>query len=668
MHWLLKCRLLCQFGGRLASHLIGKLARLKGRTLQIVLLGLALLLLQTSLTAAPLVKRPLAPPDTSSPQATLRTFVENVNRGHRILMAAYEQYLKEPGMLPSTSVSEQAKQAKIAVRRAERTLNLSKIPSRLKPDVALEGTLMLKEILDRIEVPPYTKIPDAEAVAADEDLSGWTLPDTEIHIVKVEEGPRAGEFLFSPETVARLGEFYQKVQQLPYKPGATAGFYKFYISTPGRLLPLKWFQSWPSWLNAFYWGHTLWQWIGLSISLLIAFWISYRIFRREWGRAILPLSSRQQSWIDLCPPLINIASLLAVRYFLNQWLNITGNVLLIVLIILESIFWIVIALTIFLLGNLVAEIIIASPRINPQGLDASAIRIVFRLLGLTIGTIVLIVGMERVGISLIPIVAGLGIGGLALALAGKTTVENLIGGLVLFIDRPVRVGDFCGYGDQIGTVEGIGFRSTRIRGIDRKVTTVPNADFAQMKLVNFAQRDRILLSTIFGLRYETTSEQLRFVLAKLREMLLAHPKLLDDPARVRFVKYGDYSLDLEIFVYVDTSDWNEFLGIQEDVLLRIKDIVEGAGTGFAFPSQTAYLSRDSGLDGERSRAAEAQVQAWRSKGMLPFPEFSSEQSEQLRDTLDFPPFGSPNGRPDSGKGDAHSGNGNPDSGNGDNGD
>ncbi len=548
MPWLLKCRLLCQFGGRLASHLIGKLARLKGRSLQLVLLGLVLVLLQTSLTAAPLVKRPLAPPDTSSPQATLRTFVENVNGGHRILMAAYEQYLKEPGMLPSTSVSEQAKQAKIVVRRAERTLNLSKIPSRLKPDVALEGTLMLKEILDRIEVPPYTKIPDAEAVAADQDLSGWTLPDTEIHIVKVEEGPRAGEFLFSPETVARLGEFYQKVQQFPYKPGATAGFYQFYISTPGRLLPLKWFQSWPSWLNAFYWGHTLWQWIGLSISLLIAFWISYRIFRREWGRAMLPLSSRQQSWIDLCPPLINIASLLAVRYFLNQWLNITGNVLLIVLIILESIFWIVIALTIFLLGNLVAEMIIASPRIHPQGLDASALRIVFRLLGLTIGTMVLIVGMERVGISLIPIVAGLGIGGLALALAGKTTVENLIGGLVLFIDRPVRVGDFCGYGDQIGTVESIGLRSTRIRGIDRKVTTVPNADFAQMKLVNFAQRDRILLSTIFGLRYETTSEQLRFVLAKLREMLLAHPKLLDDPARVRFVKYGDYSLDLEIFV------------------------------------------------------------------------------------------------------------------------
>ena len=292
MHWLLKCRLLCQFGGRLASHLIGKLTRLKGRSLQLVLLGLALLLLQTSLTAAPLVKRPLAPPDTSSPQATLRTFVENVNRGHRILMAAYDQHLKEPGMFHSTSVSEQAKQALIFFRRAGRTLNLSKIPSRLKKDARIEGIIMLKEILDRIEVPPYTEIPDAEAVATDENLSGWTLPDTEIHIVKVEEGPRAGEFLFSPETVARLSEFYQKVKQLPDKPDATAGFYQFYISTPGRLLPFKWLQGLPSWLNVIYWDQTLWQWIGLSISLLIGFWISYWSFSRELGRAILPLSSQ----------------------------------------------------------------------------------------------------------------------------------------------------------------------------------------------------------------------------------------------------------------------------------------------------------------------------------------------------------------------------------------
>ncbi len=642
MHWLLKCRLLCQFGGRVASDLISKLRRLKGRSLQIVLLGLALLVLQTSVTASPLVKRPLAPPDTSSPQATLRSFVENVNEAHRILMAAYDQYLEEPGPFPSTEVREQAKQAKILFGRAKRCLNLSKIPRRLEQDVGVEGTMLLKEILDRIEVPPYSEIPDAEAIAADSELSRWTLPDTEIHIVKVESEPRAGEFLFSRETVARLDEFYQKVKKLPYKPGATEGFYQFYISTPGRVLPFKWFEVLPSWLNTVYWGQTLWQWISLGVCLLIAFWIPYRSFRWNWLR-VAALYPPQRTWEMLLPPLIAIASLVAVSYFLDVQINITGQVLLIMLTILEVIFWMMVALTIFLFGNAMAETIITNPRINPQGLDATMIRTVSRLLGLTIGTTILILGIEQVGITLIPILAGLGIGGLALALAARPTLENIIAGLILLADRPVGVGELCRFGDQVGTIKEIGLRSTRILALNGDLISMPNSKFSELELANKSRRKRILLRQTVGLRYETTSEQLRFVLTKLREMLLAHPKLLEEKAQVRFVKYGDYSKDVEIYVYVDTGNWWEFRGIQEDVLLRVQDVVEAAGTDFAFPSQTTYLSRDSGLDSERIRAAEAEVKAWRSKGMLPFPEFPSEQQEQLRDTLDFPPEGSPNG-------------------------
>ena len=626
MHWLLKCRLLCQFGGRVASDLIGKLTRLKGRSLQFVLLGLALLLLQTSLTASPKVKRPLATADTSSPQATLSSFVENVNESHRILMAAYDQYLKEPGPFPSTSVSEQAKQAEIIFDRATRILNLSEIPPRLKQDAGIEGTLMLKEVLDRIEMPPYAEIPDAEAVAADSELSRWTLPDTEIHIVKVEEGPRAGEFLLSTETVTRLEEFYQKVKNLPYKPGATEGFYQFYISTPGSLLPFKWLQGLPSWLNVIYWGQTLWQWIGLGISLLIAFWIPYGSFR--WNlRRVAALDPPQRTWSRLLPPLIAIASLAAVSYFIDNWLSISGQALLIFLTTLEIIWWMLAALTIFVFGNALAETIIASPRINPRGLNASLLRMVFRLLSLTIGVTIVVVGIERVGISLIPIVASLGIGGLALALAARPTLENIIAGMILLADRPVKVGERCCFGDQEGDIFEIGLRSTRILAENGNIISMPNSKFSELELTNKSRSKRILLRQTVGLRCETTSEQLRFVLAKLRSMILAHPKLLKEPARVRFVKYGDYSLDVEIFVYVDTGKMSEFLEIQEDVLLRVKDIVEAAGTSLAFPSQRTYLSRDSGLDRERSRAAEAQVQAWRSKGVLPFPEFPPEQHE-----------------------------------------
>ena len=607
MHWLLKYRLLFQYGGRVASHFLSKLTRLKERLLQIVLLGLALLLLQTSLTAASSVKRPLAPPDTSSPQATLSSFVKNANKSHQILMAAYGQYLTESGPFPSNSVLKQIKQAEILFERAERCLNLSEIPPRLQQDVGIEGTLMLKGILDRIEVPTYGEIPDVEAVDADKELSHWTIPDTEIDIVKVEEGSQAGEFLFSPETVARLEEFYQKVKNLPYKPGARGGFYEFYIATPGRLLPVKWLQGLPSWLDAVYWDQTLWQWIGLGISLLIAFWIPYRSFR--WNRRrVAVLYPPQRTWSMLLPPLITIASLMAFSCFLNEGLNITGQLLLIVLTTIEIVLWVLVALTIFFLGNSLAETIIASPRIDPKGLNASGIRTFFSLLGLTSGTIILILGIERVGISLIPILAGLGVGGLALALAARPTIENIIAGLILLADRPVKVGEYCRFGDQEGTILEIGLRSTRILALNGDLISLPNSHFSELELANKSRRDRILLRQTVGLRYETTSEQLRFVLAKLRSMILAHPKLLEESARVRFVKYGDYSKDVEIFVYVDTGKLSKFLEIQEDVLLLVQDIVEAAGTDFAFPSQTTYISRDRGLNGERSQAAEAEVQ------------------------------------------------------------
>ncbi len=517
-------------------------------------------------------------------------------------MAAYDQYLKEPGPFPSNSVREQARQAEILFKRAKRTLNLSKIPPRLKRSSGFEKTLLLKEVLDRIEVPTYGEIPDAEAVTAAQEFSQWTLPHTEIDIVKVESGPQAGEFLFSTETVARLSEFYQKVKKLPYKPGATEGFFQFYITTPGRLLPFKWFQGLPSWLNAFYGDQTLWQWISLGIFLLIAFWIPYRSFRWNWPR-VVALEPPQRTWSILLSPVIAIASLLMV-YFYDEWFNISGEVLLILATTLGSIFWVVVAITIFLLGNALAETIIASPRINPQELNASALRIVFQVLSLIIGSTILILGIARVGISLIPILTGLGLGGLALALAARQTLANIIAGVILLADRPVKVGEHFCFGEQEGYLEEIGLYSTRILALNGDLISMPNSHFSELQLANKSRQEGILLRHTVRLRNETSSEQLRLVLAKLRSLLLAHPKLLEERARVRFVKCGDYSFDVEIFVYVDTVEVPVFLEIQEDVLLRVKDIVSAAGTDFAFPSQTIDLSQDSGLERERSRTAE----------------------------------------------------------------
>jgi MscS family membrane protein len=135
-----------------------------------------------------------------------------------------------------------------------------------------------------------------------------------------------------------------------------------------------------------------------------------------------------------------------------------------------------------------------------------------------------------------------------------STIENLIGGLSLFADKPIRIGDFCKYGADLGTVEAIGIRSTRIRGIDRTLTTIPNAALSKMPVVNLAKRDRMLIKSVLGVRYETSPEQLRYLLVKIREMLLGHPRIHPDPARARFIGYGASSLDIEVFAYVTTSD------------------------------------------------------------------------------------------------------------------
>jgi MscS family membrane protein len=203
-----------------------------------------------------------------------------------------------------------------------------------------------------------------------------------------------------------------------------------------------------------------------------------------------------------------------------------------------------------------------------------------------LGSLAVIAVLQNLGVNVTGILAGLGVGGLAVALAAQKTVENLFGGVTLAADQPVRVGDFCRFGDRVGTIQEIGLRSTRVRTLDRTVVTVPNAEFSALALENFAERDRIWFQTVLGLRYETTADQLRHVLAGLTKLLHDDERVDPDPARVRFVGFGAFSLDLEVFAYIRTRDWAEFLRIREELLLEIMDVVAASGSGFAFPSQT----------------------------------------------------------------------------------
>jgi len=181
------------------------------------------------------------------------------------------------------------------------------------------------------------------------------------------------------------------------------------------------------------------------------------------------------------------------------------------------------------------------------------------------------------------ILAGLGVGGIAIALAAQKTIENLFGGISVIGDRPVLVGDFGRFGNHVGTVTHIGLRSTRIRTLDRTVVSVPNGQFSAMELENFTARDKIWFHQTLSLRRDTTAQQLRQVLASAREVLKQNPKVEIGDIPVRFVGIGQYSLDVEIFAYVRTPDFDEFLEIQQDLLLDLMRAAERAGAGLAVP-------------------------------------------------------------------------------------
>jgi MscS family membrane protein len=343
----------------------------------------------------------------------------------------------------------------------------------------------------------------------------------------------------------------------------------------------------------------------------------------------------------LVVPSVALFGLWSAEYLLVHQINFTGQGLIVVLKGLLIPITLLGAHISYLLALLVAESIISSPRIDATSLDANMLRMIAGILGGALGLGIIFYGANHLGVPLVPLVASLGVGGLAVALAARPTIENLIGGIILYTDRPVRVGDFCSFGDYTGTVERIGVRSIQIRAMDRTIITVPNATFADMEIINWARCDMMQILATIGLRYETKLEQLRYVLAKLREMCLAHPKIDNDTLRIRFTGYGSSSQDIEIRVYALTRDWNEFFAIQEDVMLRAGEIVEEAGTSFAFPSRTVYLGRDGGVDEKRGDAAMHQVQSWRGAGQLPFPNMARSRREQLADTLDYPPRGSP---------------------------
>jgi MscS family membrane protein len=247
--------------------------------------------------------------------------------------------------------------------------------------------------------------------------------------------------------------------------------------------------------------------------------------------------------------------------------------------------------------------------------------------------------LDNIGFEVTTLLTGLGLGGVALALAAQKSIEDLFGAVTLFTAAPVRVGDFCRFGDRIGTVEEIGLRVTRVRTLDRTVVSVPNGQFAAMEIENFATREKFRYAPRLRLRYGTSPDQLRYIIVEMQRLFHAHPKVIPPPAKARFTNFGEYALEFDVFTYIDASSFDEFQEVAEDLNLRVMEIVKKAGTDFAVPEKSVTISKARQPDEESARAAENQVAQWREKGRLPLPHPPQEQIDEISNSLEYPPQG-----------------------------
>ena len=423
----------------------------------------------------------------------------------------------------------------------------------------------LTELSDQPEGSPDNPLkPDQDVVGTINNADG----PFDLVVERVERGQSAPVWLFSRQTLSHIPEAYDEVN----------------LITPDRFLPEILAKPRIA-------GIRLFAWLLLFLILPICYrllgalnWLAKPLValrRRRTGAA----AGQADPYV---PDLVRLVLLgIAIRWFIGSF----------DLPLAERQFWsavsallLVVAFGWFLLLlNRYGENYVRR-RFATIGGTTSLVRVVRHFADAVVVLACGLLTLRYFGFDPTAALAGLGIGGIAVALAAQKTLENVIAGLSLIFDGAVRVGDFLKFGETIGTVDHIGLRSTRIRTLDRTMLSVPNGQIASVGIETLSARDKFWFHHFVGLRYATTPEQMRSVIDGVHTLLVAHAGVDEKTVRVRFLRLGSSSLDIEVFAYIFARDWARFLEIQQELLLRMMATITGAGTEIAFPSQTLHIA------------------------------------------------------------------------------
>lgn len=334
-------------------------------------------------------------------------------------------------------------------------------------------------------------------------------------------------------------------------------------------------------------GLELWQW-GMILVLLVAgflfaYVVTWLLFK------LITLYKKER--LERAERFVNgpLRILILVLFFRSTFDLIAPS--LVARALFEARTFLIFAVVWVLLGFIDLIMYRIAGRMKRQGhIDAVVLlRPATTAIKLTLVFIGIVSWLDNIGYEVTTLIAGLGVGGIAIAFASQRTLENLIGSITIYSSQPVRVGDFCKFGDKLGIVEEIGLRATQLRTLERSVVHIPNAKFSTDIIENLTQRDKILYRTRLRLSLQTTAEQMRDVLKGIRELINEHEFIDEESSRVRFLEFGEYAQEIEFYVYIKTRDFAEYLQYREDINLSIADIIEASGTQLVVPTRTTYF-------------------------------------------------------------------------------
>jgi MscS family membrane protein len=504
---------------------------------------------------APAVSQPEHPPDLLGRDTPRGTVLGFLRAAHKEDYETAARYLDT--RLRGDRAATLARQLAIVLDR--------RLPARLEQlSQRPEGSLY------------YPDKPDMDLVGTIDSLTG----PVDVVVQRFDRGKNGAIWLFSKGTLDATPSLYEEVSHLSVENV----FPDFLTGWKIAQIPLY------QWLFVF---------VGMPLVYVLAGLLN-RIVSPIVGHLRRRLS-RQQNLANLQilpPPVRLLVLVLVIRWMLaNVNLPLLGRLFwssMASVITLAAVVWLALMFSAWGEGYI---------RRRMGGSAAHGAVSILRLVRRTFDVLVVFAGvvvtLYHFRVNVTAALAGLGVGGIAVALAAQKTLENVIGGISVIADGAVHVGDFVKVGDTIGTVEDIGLRSTRIRTLDRTMVTIPNGQISTVSLEEYSARDKFWFHPILSVRYETTPAQMRSVLEGIRGLLLQHARVESDSARVRFLCFGTSSLDVEVFAYLFVRDWAQFLEVQEELLLQIMEAVQAAGTQIALPSQTTYFVAPTGSDAAR---------------------------------------------------------------------